>query len=567
VNILFVNYGDLSSNSINHIAPFASRLTALGNSCIVAVPAGSSEAVSLQEPGLVATTYDNYLKGLVFFPDGKPADIIHAWTPRDNVRSFVLACLKKASARLIVHLEDNEEHLSCSYLGVDPAQRFSEQALSKADLSPDCLSHPSRHRFFLRSADAITVITPSLREMAPRGIPCIELPPGIDNRRFFPRPQSAGLRASLGLQEGEKIIVFSGSNTFANEAEVRDLYGAVALLNARGVAVRLLRTGHYSSKFTPPLAAHLLTHVTDLGFVDKTRIPELLSLADLVVQPGHPGPFNNYRLPSKIPEVLSMGLPLILPAANAGLELKDGEEALLLKKGSAEEIAGLCVRIFSDNDLAQSLSRGGLAFAKRRYDLDTNTEALVALYRTTLGQAPRAGSASSLAGDESDIGLWLRQFGSGLTDKDTREVFLELVPYLEHFERNREALADLAGLRLKLSHIEEALKGARTHAFNIQAAAQTRDELTSQHVRNLENIINHFKEQNRSLNRQLDELVTATAQDRRKLQAELKALIAAKEDKIARMQKSFSWKITSPLRLLRRAFTALRPKKSRGGVG
>jgi hypothetical protein len=38
VNILFVNYGDFTSNSLNHIGAFANRLTLLGLACVVAVP-------------------------------------------------------------------------------------------------------------------------------------------------------------------------------------------------------------------------------------------------------------------------------------------------------------------------------------------------------------------------------------------------------------------------------------------------------------------------------------------------------------------------------------------------
>ena len=69
------------------------------------------------------------------------------------------------------------------------------------------------------------------------------------------------------------------------------------------------------------------------------EVPGYLALADAYVQPGAPDEFNRYRLPSKLPEFLSMGRPVILPACNLGNELVDGEEALLLREGSALEIA------------------------------------------------------------------------------------------------------------------------------------------------------------------------------------------------------------------------------------
>ena len=63
------------------------------------------------------------------------------------------------------------------------------------------------------------------------------------------------------------------------------------------------------------------------------EIPGYLALADAYVQPGAPDDFNRYRLPSKLPEFLAMGRPVILPACNLGNELTDGENALLLREG------------------------------------------------------------------------------------------------------------------------------------------------------------------------------------------------------------------------------------------
>ena len=43
MNILFVNYGDFTTNSLNHIGGFANTLSAAGHACIVAVPRGRAE--------------------------------------------------------------------------------------------------------------------------------------------------------------------------------------------------------------------------------------------------------------------------------------------------------------------------------------------------------------------------------------------------------------------------------------------------------------------------------------------------------------------------------------------
>src|ERR1043165_4655675 len=122
VNILFVNYGDFTTNSLNHIGGFANALCAAGHACVVVVPQHKQTVSHLPAPLFVPATYDEALENPGIFPDGKPADLIHAWTPREGVRKFVLAYQRRAAeaaartdaaayARVLVHLEDNEHHL------------------------------------------------------------------------------------------------------------------------------------------------------------------------------------------------------------------------------------------------------------------------------------------------------------------------------------------------------------------------------------------------------------------------------------------------------------------------
>src|SRR5581483_9617724 len=117
VNILFVNYGDFTTNSLNHIGGFANTLCAAGHACIVGVPQRKETLSHIAAPLFIPATYEELLDRPAFFPNGKPADLIHAWTPREGVRQFVLAYQRAASspARVIIHLEDNEQFLLEAY--------------------------------------------------------------------------------------------------------------------------------------------------------------------------------------------------------------------------------------------------------------------------------------------------------------------------------------------------------------------------------------------------------------------------------------------------------------------
>ena len=110
MNILFVNYGDFTTNSLNHIGGFANTLCAAGHACVVAVPSGKDTLSYIANPLFIAATYDELLGRPKYFPNGKPADLIHAWTPREGVRKF------REVAKGFLRLEVDVSHVLTSPL-------------------------------------------------------------------------------------------------------------------------------------------------------------------------------------------------------------------------------------------------------------------------------------------------------------------------------------------------------------------------------------------------------------------------------------------------------------------
>jgi glycosyltransferase involved in cell wall biosynthesis len=138
-------------------------------------------------------------------------------------------------------------------------------------------------------------------------------------------------------------------------------------------------------------------HVAHLGVVDRRRLMEILKLADVFVQPGTADEFNDYRLPSKLPDFLAMGRPLILPATNLGLRLRDGIDALLLHRGDATEIADRVAEVLRDNDLADKLGRNARRFAMENFNWQRSASGLDRFYRDSLaaGAIPAPGATNS----------------------------------------------------------------------------------------------------------------------------------------------------------------------------
>lgn len=383
MNVLFFCHADFASNSMGHIAGFARGLRALGHSCAAAIPGderGSAPALGADPPLRPFLFSDAWDHPGALFPNGRPADFLHAWTPREHVRRAVERCRQAVPhARLVVHLEDNEEHLASALTGIEPA-RLRELPDAEMDAClPLHLVHPRRSRAFLRSAHGLTAIVRELAEFAPAGTPFLELWPGVDFTAYHPGPPDPGLRDALGLRAEEKAVFYPGNSHFANQEDLQSLYDAVLLLNQRGAPCRLIRTGLDTVPF--PLRGSATAHVVHLGVVERARLPDLMRLADVLVQPGAPDAFNRYRLPSKLPEFFASGRPVLLPRANVGLRVVPGEDALLLETGSAEEIAAGCRRVFDDPALAGRLAMGAAAFARRHFEADLSARALAGFYR------------------------------------------------------------------------------------------------------------------------------------------------------------------------------------------
>ncbi|MFO1451516.1 MAG: glycosyltransferase [Opitutaceae bacterium] len=495
MNLLFVNYGDFTSNSVNHLSGFTRALTAAGHRCIIAVPDNLDSLSAVPDPHFRAATYAELLATPALFADGRPADLIHAWTPREGVRQFVVDYKRLAPSRLVVHLEDNEEHLVESYMGQPLA--ILRDALERDFPRPlvNALPHPVRQHTLLRLADGVSVIIDTLRSFVPPGIPILSLPPGVDFDLYQPQEAPADLRDQLGLQDDERVIVFTGSSTFANESEIRDLYLAVHLLNARGCPTRLIRTGFNSPTFATSLPEDWKRWTLDLGFIDKGRLPGLLALADVLVQPGHPGPFNDYRLPSKLPEFLASGRPVVTVASNLGLQLTDGVNARVLADATPEAIADACLGLFTDPDTARRLGAGGAAFARAAFDLNQISSRLIAFYSDLVARpqsavwlgfkhgsdtallarrlhqqlasvsAPISATWSDMVGAADDLARLCRDLEFELANLDTRFAHARA-----HLEADRDEWKRVWGLTDQhAKNIEATCRATQNHAHNLEA--------------------------------------------------------------------------------------------------
>jgi glycosyltransferase involved in cell wall biosynthesis len=393
MKIVFVSYGNFDSNSGGHVAGFANRLAERGHRVAVFGQGDPRAAADFGPVRFHAASREALIRNppaaLAF--DGRPPDpcdtILHGWTPREAVRVALAAARRATSAPTVIHLEDDERILTASQLGRSWSELLAlPPRVLDAVMSPT-LTHPHRFAPLLGAAHAVTAIAAPLLDLASG--PSLLLEPGCDPA---PAPPTAEARARLlqGLSAPPetRLIVYPGNQHPANRNEVLSLYVAVQILRRRGLPVLLLRTGEDYGAPADVAYARLKGMVSrELGRLPRQQVLRLISAADLLIQPGPPDVFNASRLPSKLPEFFASGRPVILPAANLGLDVRDGVEARVSRRGDGAELADLAQGLLADPEAADAMGEAGRRFIARRLDWMRSTDRLEAFYRQTLAAA------------------------------------------------------------------------------------------------------------------------------------------------------------------------------------
>lgn len=384
MRVVFVYFGPLDVNSAIQAFHFGTELTEQGWEVTLAGLGDPSRIEAVGKPNFECISHDELEARAGSIP--REGTIVCGWTPRERVRRHTMSLVSRLRVPYAIHLEDNEEYLLESAAGMTLAELQRLPLRAQDRLAPPELIHPTHHVEFLRGAAGITVITEELNEFNVGGRPHHVARPGIDTERFSPERPTRKTREQLGLRPDEFVLVYHGTIHYANQHEMMSLYVAVQLLRRRGHPVRLVRLGHSEFGGVDPRAFRAMSEgVLELGRIDWREVPDYLALADAFVQPGAPDVFNRYRLPSKLPEFLAMGRPVILPHCNIGQDLRHGENALLLEQGNAVEIMARVEDLLADREMAARLGSAARRFAIEELNWRDNATALGDFYRQLMG--------------------------------------------------------------------------------------------------------------------------------------------------------------------------------------
>ena len=381
MNIILVSHCNFFGQSAYHVHSIAKELKARGCACVICVPFWAALAAQNVTPVVPIIDYDTALEQGLVFPDGNAPALIHCWTPREHVRQFTQAIADRYGCPYVVHLEDNEFEILNRTLksqGHEEIDNIHTQTQNSV-ISPT-LVHPVQYWPFMRKAVGITVLIDRLLEHIPNGIPGLVFWPGYDEIFCtIPTFIQSELRKKYGVSDEAFVMLYCGAFTAVNEDEVRQMLLAFALLKRQGMPLHFIKTG---ANILPDILEQtgLNVFMSDLGLLPRNQLPELLAIADALIQPGTCDAFNDYRFPSKLPEALISGKPVILPRTNLGRFLVDGVDAVITETGQTDELVNKIRTLYENPELRRFIGANGQVFARERLQWGIAAEKILAFY-------------------------------------------------------------------------------------------------------------------------------------------------------------------------------------------
>ena len=384
-NVLLISHCDFTGNSALHTYRIALELHTRGYSPVIAVPGDPETVEDLGRPPFAVVSYRDAHSDRLRFPDGRGPDLVHAFTPRERVRKLATHVVATVRCPYVVHLEDNDRAVLSAKVErrVEDLEQLPAQVLD--DFIGAAQVHPLRGPHFVERASGISVVIDRLLELAPTDIPAAVVTPGFDEAFVSPETPGEKIRAEFGIRPDDHVVVYTGTIHTANVADMRRFYVALSALRREGHPIVFVKTG-WNAPDAPELE-QLGDWARNLGWVPRAALPGLLAAADVLVQPGVPGPFNDYRFPAKLPDFLASGKPVILARTNVGLELEDGREALVLEHGTSAEIHDAIAQLRDQPDLARRIGEQGRAFALRRLRWASSVDRVESLYEEAVTQS------------------------------------------------------------------------------------------------------------------------------------------------------------------------------------
>ena len=244
-------------------------------------------------------------------------------------------------------------------------------------------------RHAINSADHILVAHTALFKLA-RSInknkPIDLVPNCVDTELFKPKPRNKTIAESIGINEDDFVVAFSGH--IMDDKGLDVLVRAAQIVHQKHKNVKFLIVGDGPAKKQVESLVDRLNLrgiFRFIGYVPQEAVVEYLSLADLCVAPYKPVAWFKVSLPEtplKVVEYMALGKPVIMSRISDENVVSWSGGGLLIAPNQVSELASTIINLINDEKLLNTMGKKGRRYAEENLSWAKTAERLMEIYQS-----------------------------------------------------------------------------------------------------------------------------------------------------------------------------------------
>lgn len=306
------------------------------------------------------------------------ADVIYASKPL--ISSFGIGILKKiiTGKPLILDIDDWEcGFISEDYFKLSRMRKYKKLLYSAIDFKEGSEFSKLAGEKMISFADDITVSNQFLQNYFGGVI----VPHCRDANILNPEKFDKNLlREKYGIGQENKVVMFLGTPTVHKGVEI--LIDAMTLLpdtNFMLCIVGLDESNEYCKGLKQYAIDKLNSRFKMFGLIPFNKVPELLTIADIVVIPQKKGLATFGQLPAKVFDAMAMAKPIIATDVSDLPEILDGC-GIIIEPNNSDQIADRIKYIFDHVEESAQMGTNARQKCIEKYSYDAMEKILIDIF-------------------------------------------------------------------------------------------------------------------------------------------------------------------------------------------
>ena len=227
------------------------------------------------------------------------------------------------------------------------------------------------------------------------------LPCAADVDAFVPKQNGELVRQDLGLTNDPVILWLGG---FYPWHDLDLLLDSFTLIRQRQPNTKLVLVGDGQTRQAIVRKIQkngIEQSVIMTGSIPHSRVPEMVSIADVAVVPSAPvsASHGGTGTPLKLFEYMAAGKAIVATALNEAVEvIQDGQNGLLVEAGDVNKFAESTLKLINNPKERNRLGQNARAQAVKQYSWEHYTKRLEEIYQGVVGNAPSGSPIADVSG-------------------------------------------------------------------------------------------------------------------------------------------------------------------------